>query len=166
MLAYAIAARFGILFQQILRSYQHPRRAVAALQRIAIAKGRLQIGNFSAVGETLDGLDSRTIGLHREHQAGANDLAVHAYRAGTADAVFAADMCSGQMQVLAQEIRKIKPRQDMRIDSLAVDIKRDRQGSRHAALPFELNSGRPNNAETQRVSNKPAKCPRIAAVAC
>src|SRR5215475_6775139 len=123
MIAYPVTARLGLLLQQVLRGHQHSRRAVAALQSIAIAKGGLQIGDFAAVGQAFDRLDIRTIRLNREHQACPDDLAVHPNRASAAYAMLAANMRSRQMQVLAQKVREIEPRQNMRIDALAVDIK-------------------------------------------
>jgi len=63
--------------------------------------------------------------LHRQHQARADDFAVHPYRARAANAVLAANMRSREVQVLTQKVRKIEPRQDVRINSLAVDMKRD-----------------------------------------
>ena len=63
--------------------------------------------------------------LHRQHQAGAHDLAVDAHRAGAANAVLAADMGPRQLQMLAQKIRQIEPRQNLRIDALAIDLERN-----------------------------------------
>ena len=110
-------------FKQILRGHQHSGRAIAALQRVAVAKSGLQIGDLAAVGQPLDGLNGRAVRLHRQHQAGTNDLAIDAHRARAANAVLAADMGSGQLQMLAQEVRKIEPRQNVRIDALAVDMR-------------------------------------------
>ena len=41
------------LLQQVLRCYQHARRAVAALQRVAFAKRGLQIGDLAAIRQIL-----------------------------------------------------------------------------------------------------------------
>ena len=98
------------------------RRAVAALQRIAVTEGTLQVVDFAAVGQPFDGLDGPAICLHRKHQTGAHDLIVHAHRAGAADAVLAADMRSRQVQMLAQEICKIEPRQHLRFDALTIHL--------------------------------------------
>ena len=109
--------------------------------------------------------DRRAVRLHRQHQAGTNDLAVDAHRACAANPVLAADMRSGQLQMLAQEIRQIETRQNMRIDALAVDFERDWHGSRHAGLPA-VSSGRPSSADAQRASSTFARCRRIEADAC
>ena len=165
MFAYLRPIRLGLLLQQILRGHQHARRAEAALQRIAIAKRRLQIGDLAAVGQSLDGLDGGAVRLHRQHQAGAHDLAIDAHRAGAANPMLAADMRSRQLQMLAQEIRQIKPRQNLRLDALAIDLKRDGHMDRQADPPA-LRSGRPSSADTHRASSTFARCRRIATEAC
>src|SRR5712672_866636 len=130
MLADFLAVRFALLLQQILRGHQHARRAVAALKGVAVTKGSLEIGDLTAVGQSLDGFDRCAMRLHREHQAGAHDLAIDTHGAGPANTVLAADMGTGQFQMLAQKIREIDARQYMRLDALAIDFERDGHGSR------------------------------------
>ena len=77
------------------------------MQRVAIAEYGLQIGDLAAVGQSFDGLNRGVVRLHRQHQAGTNDLSVHAHGAGTANPMLATDMRSGQLQMLSQEIRQI-----------------------------------------------------------
>ena len=89
MLTDLLAVRRRRLPQQILRRHQHARRAKAALQRVAIAEGGLQIGDLAAVGQPFDRLDRCVVRLHRQHQAGTNDLAVHAHGAGAANPMLA-----------------------------------------------------------------------------
>src|SRR5665213_3975280 len=160
MFADLLTVRRWLVFQQILRRHQHSRRAKSTLQGVASAKGRLQIGNLAAIGQSLDGFDRRTMRLYRQQQASTNDIAVDAYRVRTADAVFAAHMRSGQLQMLAQKIRQIEPRQHMRIDLLTVDGERKGHRRGHAEPPAR--SGWPSNADTQRASNTFARCRRIA----
>ena len=58
MLADLLAVRLRhVCLSKILRRHQHARRAEAALQRIAVAKRGLQIGDLAAVGQSFDGLD-------------------------------------------------------------------------------------------------------------
>ena len=152
MLAYLLPVGLDLLFKQILRRHQHARRAEPALQGVAIAERGLQISDLAAVGQSLDGLDRRAVGLHRQHQAGTNDLAVHAHGACTADPVLATDMRSGQLQLLAQKIRQIEPRQNLRGDALTVHLERDCHGIRHARPPASR-SGRPRSADAQRTSS-------------
>src|SRR5258707_15861447 len=79
------------LLEQLGGGDQHARRAVAALERVALDEIRLQIGDFAGLGEPLYGDHFGPVGLHRQHQATANDRAIHPYRAGPANAVLAAD---------------------------------------------------------------------------
>ena len=123
MFADLFSVRTGNLLQQILRGHQHSRCTEPALQRVALPECRLQIGNFAAVGDPLDRLNRRIVRLHREQQAGTDDIAVDADRARTAHAVFTADMRAGQLEMFAEKIRKIEPRRHMRLDALAIDFR-------------------------------------------
>src|SRR5437763_12672901 len=165
MLADFFSVGFTLLPQPILRGHQHPRRAVTALKRVAITERGLQIGDLAAIGQSLDGLDRCAMGLHREHQAGPHDLAIDAQGARTAHPVLAADMGTGEMQMLAQKIRKIDARQHVRLDALAIDLERNGHGSRHAVAPA-LRSGRWSSAATPRASSTFARCRRMAGDAC
>src|SRR5438034_1058 len=66
-------------------------------------------------------------------------------------------------QMLAQEVRQVESRQNMRVDAFTVDFERDWQGGRHTGPPA---AGRPRSAEAQRASNIFARCRRMAADAC
>src|ERR1700684_3587173 len=103
--------------------------------------------------------------LHRQHQARANDFIVHAHRAGTANPVLAADMGSGQLELFAQEIRQVEPRQNMGVDALAVDLERDWHGNGHLDSPA-AKSWRGSSAPTQRAIRTFARWRRIEADAC
>src|SRR6185437_7571946 len=98
-------------------------------------------------------------GLHRQHQAGADDVAIDAQRAGAADAVLAADMRTRQLQLVAQEIGEIGPRQHQGVDRLTIYLARDGHIRGHAKTPA-------SSAETPRTSSTFARCRRIAAEAC
>src|SRR5258705_12982675 len=103
--------------------------------------------------------------LHRQHQAGTNDLAVDAHRASAANPMLTPDMRSGQLQMLAQEVRQVETRQNIRIDGFTVDFERDWQGGRHTGPPA-MRSGGPISAEAQRANSIFARCRRMAADAC
>ena len=103
--------------------------------------------------------------LDGQYQAGTNDVPIHAHGASSTKAVLAADMGSGQLKMFAQEIRQIEPRENMRVDALAVDIERDRNRTSHA-LPPRLRSGRSRSAATPRAISTFARCLRIEADAC
>ena len=83
-------AGLGGVAQQLGGGHQHARRAVAALAGVADDERILQVADFAGVGQAFDGLDGCAIKAGREDQAAAHDQAVHAHRAGAADAVLAA----------------------------------------------------------------------------
>jgi fructose-specific phosphotransferase system component IIB len=58
--------------------------------------------------------------LHRKNKAAAHHLAVEPHGTGAADAVFAADMRSGQAEIVAQEIDQRLARRNARLHVLAV----------------------------------------------
>ena len=145
---------------------QHSRRAIAALQRIALTEGILQISDLPAVRQALNRLHQRGLSLHRKHQARAHNVSIHTHGASTANAVLTANMCPRQAQMLTEKIRKIEPRQDVSLDRLAIDLQRDRHGSCHATPPLAFNSGRRSSVATQRAASIFARWRRIAAEAC
>src|SRR5207342_2144175 len=109
--------------------------------------------------------DRRILRLHRQHQAGPNNLPVDAHGAGTANPVLAADVGAGQLQMLAQKIREIESRQNLRIDGLAINHERDVQVVGHLTSPT-ARSCPESNADTQRASKTFARCRRMAGDAC
>src|SRR5260370_15836999 len=165
MLPYPCAIRCRMVCQQVLRCHHQSRRAKPALQRITIAKGGLQIGDPAAVGKSLDGLDRCAVRLHRENQAGTNDLTVHADRTCAANPMLAPDMRPGQLKMLPQEVCQIETRQNMRIDALTINIERYLGGGRHTGPPV-LRSGPPRSANAQRAISTFARCRRMEADAC
>ena len=111
-----MVSRLGqrLVRKQIMRGDQHGRRAIAALQRVAVAEGGLQIVDRAAIGQPFDGLDRSPVGLHGERQTAPHDLAVDANRAGAANAMLAADMRAGQSELVAQKIRQMRAWLDLR----------------------------------------------------
>ena len=63
--------------------------------------------------QALDRGDLRAVGLHRQHGAGLDRLAVDMHDAGAALAGVAADMGAGQAQLLAQELDQQRARLDL-----------------------------------------------------
>jgi hypothetical protein len=59
---------------------------------------------LAAVRNSLDRDNVCSIHLHREHKARSDRVAVHHDRTDAADAMLAAYMCSGQIEVLAQKV--------------------------------------------------------------
>ena len=80
----------------------------------------LQLGELAALGQAFDGVDGLAGNLRRERQAAARGAAVDQHRAGAADAVLAAQMRAGQLQLLAQEVGEMLPRLDAPLQRLAV----------------------------------------------
>jgi hypothetical protein len=60
-------------------------------------------------------VDLRAVEARRQHQAAAHDLAVHAHRAGAADAVLAAGMGAGQAEIEAQEVDQVRRGSTLRV---------------------------------------------------
>jgi hypothetical protein len=121
MFANLFSIRARRLPQQILRRHQHPGRTEAALQCIAFPECGLQIGNLTAVGEPLDGLNRRIVRLYGKQQTGTHDIAIDADRARAAHPVFAANMRAGQLEMLAKKIRQIQARQYICFNTFTID---------------------------------------------
>jgi hypothetical protein len=165
MLADLLAVRRRTLLQQVLRRDQHSGRTEAALQRVARVKGGLQIGDLAAVGQSFNGLDGSVVRLHRQHQTGTHDIPVHPHRACAAHPVLAAHMGSGQLEILAQEVRQIETRQNVGANTLPVDVERYLHRRSHPRSPA-ARTGRPSSAATQRASSTFARCRRMDELAC
>ncbi len=90
-----------------------------------LAEALLQRGQVVIVGEPLDRHHLGAVGLHRQHQAGAHRGAVDDHGAGAAHAVLAAEVSSGEPQLVAQAIRQRHARLDLDFHLLAVDFKAD-----------------------------------------
>src|ERR1700730_10541342 len=86
---------------QVARSDQHGRRAVAALQCVVLVKIASQRLDHAVAGKALDRNDLALITRDCEHQARARRLAVDEDRTGAADAVLAAEMRAGQIAAIA-----------------------------------------------------------------
>jgi hypothetical protein len=82
-------------------------------------------GELARVGQPLDGLHFAAVGLHREHQAAAYDLAVHAHGASTTYAVLAAQVRASEAELLTQEVHEVRAGRDAARDLRAVDGERD-----------------------------------------
>ena len=124
VLADSLARGAGIIRDEVLRRDQHAGRAEAALQRVPAVEGLLPLGELAGVRQALDGVDTPAVGLHREHEAAANDPAVHAHRARPAHAVLAADVRASEPQFLAQEVDQVLACGDAARDGRPVDRQR------------------------------------------
>jgi hypothetical protein len=87
-----------------------------------VAKRRLERVQFDAIRrQRFDSLDRVSVCLDRDHDAGTCRLAVEENRARAAYAVLAADVGSGEAEILAQEIAQEKPRFHIRLSVGAID---------------------------------------------
>ena len=85
----------------------------------------LEGGQLTVGGEALDRRDLRALGLNGEHHAALHGLAVHVHRARAAVAGVAADVRSGETEVVADEVDEQAAGRHVVLDLLAVDLERD-----------------------------------------
>ena len=103
-LAHLVLGRRRVGGQERLRGHDHPRRAVAAL-------GREVVANACCTGSSVPLWASPSIvvifvplGLHREHEARVDDVAVEVHGARRALALVARAFGAGQPEVVAQHV--------------------------------------------------------------
>jgi hypothetical protein len=70
----------------------------------------VQLLHVTVGGQPFDGGDFMPIGLYGEQNTGTHSLTVHQDGASAARTMFAADMCTGKIQVLAQEVAEQQTR--------------------------------------------------------
>ena len=85
----------------------------------------LQRVELAVLGQTLDRGDLGAVGLDGEDGARLDAPPVDEHRAGAALAGVAADVCAGQVELLAQEVHEEQARLHLRLAHLAVDRHRD-----------------------------------------
>ena len=141
---------------ELVGGQQHAGRAEAALRGVARDELALQFGKLAAVGHAFDGVDGLAGNLRRQRQAAARRAAVDQHRAGAANAVLAAEMRAGQLQLLPQEIRQMLARLDAPLQRLAVQGRFDLD--LFVADQIEL-------AHAAALSDKPLRTRRVSTVA-
>jgi hypothetical protein len=121
--------------EQVRPADQHPRRAVAALQAVVLRERLLERRQLAVLGrEPLDGRDLGAVGLWREQHAALHRRAVQEHGAGAAVPGVAADVGSGQVEVVADEVDEQLARLDLALVALAVDRQPDRVLAHAASL--------------------------------
>jgi hypothetical protein len=96
-----------LLAAQIHRTHHHAGRAEAALQAMALLEGRLHgVHGSVGSGHALYGLHLGALGLHGQHGAGLDGLAIDQHRAGSALAGIAAHMGARQAQLFTQRLHQ------------------------------------------------------------
>src|SRR5258706_4037773 len=120
-LADLLLARIPVAYEERARGHQHARRAEAALQTVLLGEALLHRMELAALLQALDRGDLRAVGLHREHGAGFDWLAVEVHRAGAAVARIAAGMRARHPEHFADQVHAQKARLDFRLAHRAVD---------------------------------------------
>src|SRR3990172_142456 len=124
----------GVVLQERDRSHHHARSAVAALQTVLLHEAFLDGVEVSVLGQTLHRRDLGAVGLDREHGATLDRASVHEHGAGAAGSRVAADVRSGEVQLLADEVDEEKPGFHLPGVGLPVQLERNLVGA-HAAPP-------------------------------
>src|SRR5207247_8112489 len=114
-----------VALQQLFRSHDHAGRAEAALQAMLIPESLLHVVQMAIGGEALDGEEAAAVGLHGEHGAGFDGLAVHLDGAGAADGSLAADMGAGESDHLPKVVDEKQAGLHFVLVALAVDGEAD-----------------------------------------
>ncbi len=94
----------------------------------------ITLSSPGADADALDGGDLVAVGLHRQHQAGSNRLAIEQHGAGAADAMLATGMGAVEQEILAQRIEQRLARLDVGGTVDAVDAQIDL----HRASPLDM----------------------------
>src|SRR5215204_4561797 len=146
-------ARVGV--EQVFRGHQHARRAVAALQRVGLTERLLERMQLAVAGETLNRLDRRPVGLDRKHHAALDGVAVVEDGTRAAVARVAADVCPGQIEVVADEVDEQPPRRDLALVQVAVDVDLDRLVFHPLLLAWSTARSASTSARCRRYSPEP-----------
>ena len=108
--------------QQAHRGHDHARRAVAALQGVALGKGFLNRMGWPAwLRQAFDAGDVRTVCLQGQHGAGLDRIAVKQDRAAAALAGVATHMGASEAELLSQDVDQQSPLVDLQAMGLTID---------------------------------------------
>jgi len=98
--------RHGVLFEKRPGRHEKAGRTETALQRVSILKRTLQRMEFISIGQAFHGMKISAVGLDRKQKTGTHGFAVHKNRASAANSMFTAEMGAGEIQILADKVRK------------------------------------------------------------
>src|SRR5215210_560009 len=121
-LAQLLAVGTGMLAQVCVHRHEEARRAEAALERMGLVERALERVQAGVAGEPLDGGERAAVRLDREHQAGADGLAVELHGAGAADALLTAHLRAGEAGAMPDEVRQQRARLDLALVAALVDL--------------------------------------------
>ena len=105
-----LVVRIGFLGEQVERLHDHAGRAEAALQRMVVAERFLDGVQLPVPGQAFDGEDVAAVGLHGEHRAGLDAVAVQVNGARAAVAGVAADHGADLAEPVTQVVHEEQPR--------------------------------------------------------
>src|SRR5262249_43290781 len=114
--------RVGVVAQEFDEGRENAGGAVAALETVILVKGLLQ--GMQLVRRWRNTFNRQQLGrarLHRKHQAWARGASVKENGARAADPVLAAQMCTGEPELPADEVRERDTHLDLVLIALAVD---------------------------------------------
>src|ERR671915_2629979 len=124
-LAQLLVAGIRMLPQERLHRHQEARSAEPALERVRLMESALERVEAIVAREALDRPERAAARLDRQHQAGPHRLAVELDRAGTADALLAADLRAGETRGVADEVGQERPGLDVALVVPPVDLDAD-----------------------------------------
>src|SRR5712692_4436179 len=116
-----LLARVLVALQERTRGHQHARGAEAALQTVLLGKALLHRMKLAALLQALDRGDLRAVGLHGEHRARFDRVAVQHHGARSAMRGVAADVGSSHAKDFADKVHEQESRLDLRLAHRAVD---------------------------------------------
>src|SRR5438445_7657011 len=108
-------ARVWIAIDQIVGGHDHAGRAEAALQAVLVPERLLHRMQLPVRGQTLDRDHGRAVGLNGEDRARLDSLAIDEDRARAALAGVAADVGTGEAEVVAEKVNDEEARLDFRL---------------------------------------------------
>ena len=121
-----------VLLQQVDALHDHPGRAEAALQPVALPERLLDRVQLPVRGQPLDRRDVGAVGLDRQHVAGLDAAAVQVDGARPAVAGVAPDDGAGLPETLTEVLHEQHPWFDVVGDRCSVDVEAD---TGHGRLP-------------------------------
>src|ERR1700757_424744 len=145
--------RRRVVRQQAPHRHEESRCAERALECVALPHRLLDEPQAIIVAERLDGLDDRSLRLHRQHQAGPDGLTVDRHRARTTHTVLATEMRAGEPEVVPKQFGQSRTTLDHRALFPTVDP----EGDLRHQTPARSVARAAASASPRRVST-PATC--------
>ena len=134
-LADLLLGRRRVALQQVGRSHDHARRAVAALQPVVLPERLLERMQRALLAHSLDRLDLGAVRLDGEQRARLDRLTVEVDRARAAVGRVAADVRAGEAERFTQEVDQEQAGFDVGALLSTIDGHRDPYGTSHASPP-------------------------------